>query len=48
MKDRCVSCAVETPYDVTENINNRFYYVDGAGQLCEDCYDRVYNTQIDE
>ena len=48
MKDRCVSCVVETQYDVTENINNRFYYVEGAGQLCKDCYERVYNSQPNE
>ena len=48
MKDRCVSCAVETQYDVSENINNRLYYVDGAGQLCEDCYERIYNPKPNE
>jgi hypothetical protein len=41
MKDNCVSCGNETPYDVTENIHNRFHYVEGSGQLCEECYIRI-------
>ena len=31
-------CGVETPYDEQTNINLRFNYVEGCGQLCNDCY----------
>jgi len=48
MKDKCVICALETQYDISENINNRFYYVEGSGQLCEDCYKTTYNIQTDD
>lgn len=41
-KELCVSCGEETPYFFTENINNRNWYVEGAGQLCEECYNRIY------
>ena len=43
MKDNCVLCGEETPYLVTENINNRYFYVEGAGQLCKDCHDKTYS-----
>lgn len=38
-KDKCIMCGVETEYDVHTNINLRFRYVEGAGQLCKKCYD---------
>lgn len=47
MKEKCISCGNETPYDVNENIQNRFHYVEGAGQLCEECYIRTYDFIID-
>jgi hypothetical protein len=43
MKERCILCAEETPYEMTENINNRYFYVEGAGQLCKDCHDKTYS-----
>ena len=42
MKDKCVSCGVETPYDKTDHVDFRLGYVEGAGQLCLDCYDNIY------
>jgi hypothetical protein len=42
MKDNCVLCGVETPYNLTANINNRYFYIEGAGQLCKECYDKTY------
>jgi len=38
MKDRCVTCGIETPYDEYMDINFRSHYVVGAGQLCSSCY----------
>jgi hypothetical protein len=43
MKDTCIVCGVDTPYNLTENIHNRYFYVEGAGQLCKDCYDKTYS-----
>ena len=43
MKEKCVSCGVETSYDITENINYRSFYIEGAGQLCKECYDKTYS-----
>lgn len=38
-KDKCVMCGEETPYDETVHIDLRVGYIEGAGQLCIDCYD---------
>lgn len=38
-KDTCVMCGAETPYDYETNINFRYGYVEGAGQMCKSCYD---------
>ena len=42
MKDKCVSCKKETLYDKTDHIDFRLGYVEGAGQLCLDCYGIIY------
>jgi recombinational DNA repair protein (RecF pathway) len=49
-KEKCVSCGVETPHHFHEHIDYRYYYVEGAGQLCKNCYDNIYNktTPTDE
>ena len=41
-KDNCVCCGKETPYDIDCHIDLRYYYIEGAGQLCRDCYERLY------
>ncbi len=42
MKDKCVSCNVETKYSKHDHIDYRLGYVSGAGQLCLECYDKIY------
>lgn len=37
MKEKCIICGKETKYDVNTNIDLRYNYVEGAGQLCNDC-----------
>jgi hypothetical protein len=34
----CVICGVETKVPRTQDVDERLYYVPGAGQLCHDCY----------
>jgi hypothetical protein len=41
MKDKCVLCGVETLYERTDHVDFRLGYVEGAGQLCLDCYGMV-------
>jgi hypothetical protein len=42
MKDNCVNCNKETKYNRDTNINRRQHYVEGGGQLCEPCWDEIY------
>jgi len=42
-KDKCVSCGEETPYTITTHVDQRKHYVEGAGQLCAGCYNKIYN-----
>mgnify|MGYP003627528785 FL=1 len=41
-KDKCVNCDTVTTYNMDTNIMERNYYVEGAGQLCEKCYNKIY------
>ena len=42
MKDKCINCKCETLYDKETHIDFRLGYVEGAGQLCLDCYGTIY------
>jgi hypothetical protein len=39
MKDKCIICTKETPYEDDSNIAQRYGYIEGVGQLCRSCYD---------
>ena len=45
MKDKCVYCGCETKYKMETHIDLREHYVEGAGQLCKECWDKIYNTE---
>jgi len=38
-KDPCYLCGRETPHHKDEPIDKRYNYIEGAGQLCQECYD---------
>lgn len=40
--DKCILCGCETIYPKNMHIDYRVYYVEGAGQLCKECYDKTY------
>jgi hypothetical protein len=42
-KDLCISCECETKYSHDTSIEYRDYYIEGAGQLCKECYDKIVN-----
>jgi hypothetical protein len=49
MKDKCIICNKETKYDDSQHIEERYGYIEGAGQLCMNCYiskDVVMNILI--
>ena len=40
-KDLCISCEGETKYKHDTDIEYRENYIEGAGQLCDKCYDII-------
>ena len=42
MKDKCVTCGIDSVFDFDEHIKFRIGYIKGVGQLCLDCYDKIY------
>ena len=42
MKELCIRCGKPTPYDINTQITVRRYFVEGAGQLCEECFHKLY------
>ena len=48
MKDKCVSCDVETKYSEHDHIDFRIGYIEGAGQLCLDCFEKIYLGSSDK
>jgi len=44
-KEKCVSCGKVTEYKITDHIDARENYVEGAGQLCSECYKEIYNEK---
>ena len=43
----CVSCYKETPYDKDVDIDQRQHYVEGSGQLCSECWNKLYDKDSD-
>lgn len=39
--DLCVNCKKETPYKTEVPVEYRDNYIEGAGQLCKDCFESV-------
>ena len=48
MKDKCVNCKRETLYDKETNIDFSLGYVEGAGQLCLDCWEVIYGIKYNK
>ena len=38
MKDLCISCGKDSLYSIDDHIDMRYGYIEGAGQLCVNCY----------
>lgn len=41
-KEYCIVCDEDTTYFKSDHVDERNYYVEGAGQLCEKCYYKIY------
>lgn len=42
MRELCIRCGKETPYDQSTPLTLRRYYIEGSGQLCQDCFQFLY------
>lgn len=40
--EKCVLCGKQTMVAVNDNVLDRQYYVEGSGQLCKECYEKLY------
>ena len=43
--DLCVSCGKQTKYLINVPIHIRYGYVEGAGQLCDDCDSKTFGLE---
>ena len=43
--EECVRCGKETPYMINTPVTLRLYYVEGSGQLCEACFNKLYKGE---
>ena len=42
--DNCIHCNKDTGVPSSANVDFRKNYVDGAGQLCDECFVRIYDA----
>ena len=40
--EKCVACGVETDIPIDKPVDVRYHYVEGAGQLCKSCWEKIY------
>lgn len=40
----CVSCKCNTEIPLLTPINQRPYYISGVGQLCQECWKKIYQN----
>lgn len=45
--EECVLCRKKTDVLRSTKVQNRRFYVDGAGQLCESCWKKLYATDTE-
>jgi hypothetical protein len=43
--DNCISCNKDTGIPSCSNVDFRKNYVDGAGQLCDECFVGIYDKK---
>ena len=40
--EKCISCGLNTGHSINDHVDSRKTYIEGAGQLCSDCFIEVY------
>ena len=44
-EEKCVVCGANTGYKFGTPINDRSFYVEGVGQLCQNCHYEIYEKK---
>ena len=44
MNELCIRCNKPTPYHPDTPLTLRRYYVEGSGQICEECFYELYRV----
>ncbi len=44
----CILCGIDTKIDYDTPIERRRYYINGCGQLCRDCYNKLSGEKREE
>jgi len=47
IKDKCIICKEDSLYTKNTHIDNRAHYIEGVGQLCRSCYNKIYKIKND-
>jgi len=45
MTELSLRCGKPTPYDISTPITMRRWYIEGAGQLCAECWNKLWPTK---
>ena len=40
--ETCINCGTDTQVSINKPVDVRYHYVEGAGQLCEECWNKIY------
>jgi recombinational DNA repair protein (RecF pathway) len=40
--EKCIICDVDTKIEKSTHIDYRYFYVEGIGQLCKECWNNIY------
>ena len=48
LTEKCIVCQVDTYLPVNTPIDQRNFYVEGSGQLCQKCWDEIYHTDTEQ
>jgi hypothetical protein len=41
--EHCILCGCLTDVLICQDVHSRKFYIEGAGQLCRDCYEDLYS-----
>jgi recombinational DNA repair protein (RecF pathway) len=43
--EKCIICDVDTKIEKSTHIDYRYFYVEGVGQLCKECWEKISSKE---